>query len=129
MAAEGRSTGETTSESGARTLGKKSTIRLRASDKVTLRTVRETMMKNGDIITESLRRRTEIMEENNAILAFKRDDCSTQEDLVGSAELFRMIRKYHINRLRERMCEGGDSGTATPRVGNSGDKSSSEIEA
>lgn len=67
------------------------------------------------------------MEENNAILAFKREDCSTQEDLDGRAELLRMIRKSHIKRLRERICEGGDVVTATPRVGNIGDKIDSEI--
>lgn len=92
--------------SRSRPIGKKAAIRIRAED-----AMKEASVKNAGSIAASLKRRTELMEEKNAMLAFSREDCETEEDLKERSEFLRMIRKRHMRRMRESE-EQQDSGTA-----------------
>lgn len=80
-----------------RPLGKKSSLRLRANDRF-----REQSVRNGENIAASLQRRTELLEEKNAMTAYSIEECKTQEDLDDRDEYLRLIRKQSLKRIRDR---------------------------
>lgn len=68
-------------------------------------------LRNSSTIAGSMKRRTELMEEENASQAFSSENCETEEDRLDRAEFLRLTRKDHLKRLRESLLES-DSNNA-----------------
>lgn len=97
-------------ENTRRPCGRKSEIRLRATDKQ-----RSQSIENGRLIAESLQRRNQLAEEKTALMAYSREECETPEDLRDRAEYLRLLRKDRLRALRERI-SGTERGTPRPRM-------------
>lgn len=93
-----------------RPLGRKSELRLRANDKF-----REKAARSAEQIAESLQRRSELLEEKNALSVYSTEEWETPEDRADRAEFLRLLRKSHMKSLRERLTEGDERGTPTLR--------------
>lgn len=52
-------------------------------------------------IAQSMSERTELMRERNALLAFAKEDCETEEDKKDRAEFLRILRKQHLQHMRK----------------------------
>lgn len=85
---------------GERSLGKKSVLRLCANDKL-----RQKAMENRESIADSLRRRAELLKEKNAMMAFKIEKYTIQDDFDERTKCFRFIQKAHLKRIHERLGE------------------------
>lgn len=59
-------------------------------------TAPEMSSKNAYSIAKSSKRRTDIIEEQTGMMAFKREDCETKEDLQNRADFLRRLRKSHL---------------------------------
>lgn len=100
----------TGSEKEERPRGRKSSIRIKATDRH-----REKAIESSRKIALSLERRNELAEERSALLAYRKEDCETQEDLEDRAEYLRLIRKERLRALRQRI-SGCERGTPRPRL-------------
>lgn len=76
---------------------------------------RSKAVENSRQIALSLNRRNELSEERTALLAYRREECETQEDLEDRAEYLRLLRKERLRALRQRI-SGTERGTPRPRL-------------
>ena len=88
-------------------LGRKAAIRLRQNE-----VVNQAAIENSTSISKSLKQRTELLAEKNAMIAFNRDECETEEDLRDRAEFLRMIQKKYMRPMIEK--EQDDKARAAP---------------
>lgn len=65
----------------------------------------EVALRNGASIAESLKRNTELLAEKNALQAFSRAECVTEEDKKERQELMRLVRQSHLKRMRETLSD------------------------
>lgn len=79
--------------------GKKAALRLRVEDDI-----RRKALENAREISASLKRRNELAEEKIALLAYRKEECETPEDLQDRNEYLRLLRKQRLGALRRRIC-------------------------
>lgn len=65
----------------------------------------EIALRNSSTIAASMKRRTELMEEANALQVFSPQNCESEQDRADRAEFLRLTRKAHLKRLRESLLE------------------------
>lgn len=94
-----------------RSIDQKDYLRLREND-----TLQKKAMENGESTVESFRRPTEIMDDKTAMLSYIREECETEHDLRYLSAVFRMFGKKNMPRFRQRLAEGDERGSATPRT-------------
>lgn len=75
--------------------------RKRAKADIAKRRHNEAAIRNAASIAACLKRKTEIMEEANALRVFSLDECVTEEDKECRREFMDLTRKAHLKRLRE----------------------------
>lgn len=63
----------------------------------------EKALQNASLIASSLKCRTELMEEGNAMKAFSLSECVTEDDRKDRAEFMKLIRKAHLQRMRQQL--------------------------
>jgi hypothetical protein len=60
---------------------------------------------NSISVTISMVKRTELMAERNAMIAFAEEECEGEEDKAMRKEFFSMVRRSHFNRMKRRFYE------------------------
>lgn len=61
----------------------------------------EAAIRNAASIAASMKRRTELLEEQNALIAFSASECLTQQARDERDEFMNLTRRIHLKRLRE----------------------------
>lgn len=61
----------------------------------------EAAIRNAASIAASMKRRTDLLEEQNALIAFSASECITEEDEKDRDEFMKLTRRMHLKRLRE----------------------------
>lgn len=69
----------------------------------------EIALRNSSTIAASMKSRTDLMEEANALQAFSSKNCETEQDRTDRAEFLRLTRHAHLKRLPESLLKSNSN--------------------